>query len=292
MPYLGAHLSIAGGVHKAIEAAVALGCQTVQLFTKSSNQWRAKPLTPAEIAQFRQALEQAGLRYPTAHDSYLINLAAPEEELFRKSVEALIVEMERAEALGLDYLVLHPGAHTGSGEAFGMARVAEGLNLALKRCRGFRLQLLLENTAGQGSNLGYRFEHLREIRARLHEPERVAFCLDTCHAFAAGYDLRTAAALEQTLAEFDRVLGLPLLKVFHLNDSAKPLGSRVDRHAGIGQGQIGAEAFRLLVQDPRFAEHPMILETPKEDEQGRPMDPVNLARLRSFLQDAPTRRRR
>lgn len=291
MPYLGAHLSIAGGVHKAIEAAVALGCQTVQLFTKSSNQWRAKPLTPAEIAQFRQALEQSGLRYPSAHDSYLINLAAPEEELFRKSVEALIVEMERAEALGLDYLVLHPGAHTGSGEAFGIVRVAEGLNLALERCRGFRLQLLLENTAGQGSSLGYRFEHLREIRARLHEPERVACCLDTCHAFAAGYDLRTPAAWKRTLTEFDRVLGLHLLKVFHLNDSAKPLGSRVDRHAGIGQGQIGLEAFRRLVQDPRFAEHPMILETPKEDEQGRPMDPVNLALLRSFLRDAPAHRR-
>jgi deoxyribonuclease-4 len=264
----------------------------VQLFTKSSNQWRAKPLSQAEIAQFRQALRQSGLHHPTAHDSYLINLAAPQPDLFHKSVEALIVEMERAEALGLEYLVLHPGAHTGSGEAVGITRVAEGLNLALQRCPGLRVQLLLENTAGQGSSLGYRFEHLRDIRQQLHEPERVAYCLDTCHAFAAGYDLRTPSAVEKTLSEFDRVLGLPLLKVFHLNDSVKPLGSRVDRHAAIGQGQIGPTAFRLLVQDPRFAEHPMIIETPKEDEQGRPMDPVNLALLRSFLPNSPTPRQR
>jgi len=292
MPYLGAHLSIAGGVHKAIEAAVALGCQTLQLFTKSTNQWRARPLSPAEIAQFRQALEQAGLHHPTAHDSYLINLATPEPDLFARSVDALIVEMERAEALGLEYLVLHPGAHTGSGEAEGIARVAEGLNRALRSCPGFHLQLLLENTAGQGSNLGYRFEHLREIRQRLHQPERVAFCLDTCHAFAAGYDLRTPSALTQTLSEFDEILGLSHLKVFHLNDSVKPLGSRVDRHAAIGQGQIGPTAFRLLVQDPRFAEHPMIIETPKEDETGRPMDPVNLALLRSFLRNPSAPRHR
>ncbi|MCS7020441.1 MAG: deoxyribonuclease IV [Gemmataceae bacterium] len=288
MPYLGAHLSIAGGVHKAVEAAVALGCDTVQLFTKSSNQWRARPLSEDEIASFRQAVQRAGLHFPTAHDSYLINLAAADDALFHKSVEAFVVELERAEALGLSYLVTHPGSHTGSGETAGIQRVAQGLNLALRRCRGFRVQVLLENTAGQGSTLGYRFEQLQAIRQRLTEPERVAYCFDTCHAFAAGYDLRTTDSLNQTLQEFDTVLGLDLLKVFHLNDSVRPLGSRVDRHAALGQGHIGTEAFRCLVQDPRFAAHPMILETPKEDSQGRPMDPVNLALLRSFLKSSPS----
>lgn len=288
MPFFGAHLSIAGGVHKAIEAAVELGCETVQLFTKSSNQWRARPLSGEEITKFREALQQAGLHGPTAHDSYLINLAAPDDELFRRSVDAFVVELERAEALGLSYLVTHPGAHTGSGEATGIDRIAEGLNEALRRCRGFHVQVLLENTAGQGSTLGYRFEQLQAIRQRLREPERIAFCFDTCHAFAAGYDLRTEATLRQTLEQFDMLLGLSLLKLFHLNDSARPLGSQVDRHAHLGQGYIGSDAFRLLVQDDRFAKHPMILETPKEDAQGRPMDPVNLALLRSFRTSSAT----
>jgi deoxyribonuclease-4 len=282
MPYFGAHLSIAGGVHKAVEAAQQLGCETVQLFTKNSNQWQSRPLPSSEISQFRQAVKQAGLRYPTAHDSYLINLAAPSPELFHRSINAFVTELERAESLGLSYLVTHPGAHTGSGEAAGIERIAEGLNEALRRCKGFRVRVLLENTAGQGSALGYRFEQLQAIRQRLHEPERTGFCFDTCHAFAAGYDLRTAATLRETLEHFDAILGLELLKVFHLNDSVRPLGSRVDRHAHLGQGQIGLEAFRLLVQDRRFAEHPMILETPKEDAQGQPMDPVNLDILRQF----------
>jgi deoxyribonuclease-4 len=286
MPHLGAHLSIAGGLHKAVEAAVELSCGTVQLFTKNASQWAGKPLADADARAFRKAVKSSDLKYVTAHDSYLINLAAPDDGLYRKSVEAFRDEVERAEALGLSYLVTHPGAHTGSGEDAGLARVAAALDEVHHRCPGFKVMVLLETTAGQGSSLGARFEHLARLLDTVRDPDRLGVCFDTCHVFAAGYPLGTDEEYAATFDEFDDVIGLKQLRVFHLNDSVKGLGCRVDRHAGIGLGQLGDAAFRRLVTDPRFRDKPMILETPKEDADGRAMDPVNLGKLRQFLAEA------
>lgn len=286
MPLFGAHCSIAGGLHRAAEIAAELDSGTVQLFTKNANQWSARPIADSEAKAFKAAVRQARLKHPTAHDSYLINLAAPGDELFEKSVAAFVDELTRAEQLGLSYLVTHPGAHVGSGEDAGLRRVTEGLDEALRRTAGFKVKVLLENTAGQGTCLGHRFEHLARLIADSADPGRLAVCFDTCHAFAAGYDLSTQEGYDATFAEFARVVGLRKLKAFHVNDSARPLGSRVDRHAGIGLGRIGEAAFRRLANDPRFAKHPMILETPKEDAAGRPMDPVNLGKLRGFVAEA------
>jgi deoxyribonuclease-4 len=286
MPLFGAQLSISGGLHKAAEAAAELDCGTVQLFTKNASQWAAKPIADDEARALKAAVRKARLRYPTAHDSYLINLAAPADELFDRSVAAFADELTRAERLGLRYLVTHPGAHVGSGEETGLRRVTDGLNEALRRTAGYKVKVLLENTAGQGSCLGHRFEHLARLIADSADPGRLAVCFDTCHAFAAGYDLSTEEGYDAAFAEFDREIGLLKLKLFHVNDSVKPLGSRVDRHAGIGLGQIGEAAFRRLATDPRFAKHPMILETPKEGADGDPMDPVNLGKLRGFVAEA------
>lgn len=301
MSLLGAHLSIAGGLYKAVEEAVRLGCDTVQLFTASPNSWNVRPVSPPppatrttvnpwigkplsddDVKRFRTALKAAKLKYPTAHDSYLINLAAPGDELYAKSVAALADELTRAEQLGLAYLVTHPGAHVGSGENAGLVRVAGGLDEVHRRCPGYKVKILLETTAGMGTTLGHRFEHLAELLDRVSEPGRLGVCLDTCHVFAAGYDLRTDSAYDATFAEFDRVVGLKRLKAVHVNDSVKDLGSRVDRHAGIGLGKIGEHAFRRLVTDPRLVKLPLILETPKESADGDPMDPVNLGKLRGF----------
>ncbi len=286
MPLFGAHCSIAGGLHRAAEIAAELDSGTVQLFTKNANQWSARPIADSEAKAFKAAVRKARLKHPTAHDSYLINLAAPGDELFEKSVAAFVDELTRAERLGLSYLVTHPGAHVGSGEDAGLRRVTEGLDEALRRTAGYKVKVLLENTAGQGTCLGHRFEHLARLIADSADPGRLAVCFDTCHAFAAGYDLSTQEGYDATFAEFARVVGLRKLKAFHVNDSARPLGSRVDRHAGIGLGRIGEAAFRRLANDPRFAKHPMILETPKEDAAGRPMDPVNLGKLRGFVAEA------
>lgn len=292
MPLFGAHLSIAGGLHNAVAAAIALGCETVQIFTKNASQWKAKPLVDDEVRTFRSAVANAGLKYPTAHDSYLINLAAPDDTLYRKSIEAFIDELERAEALGLSYLVMHPGAHTGSGEDAGLARIVTALDEVQSRTRGYAVKVLLENTAGQGSTLGYKFEHLAAILNRVKDASQLGVCFDTCHAFAAGYALTTAADYTETFERFEDSIGLDCLKLFHVNDSVKPLGSRVDRHAGLGLGKIGLAAFERLASDPRFREHPMILETPKEDNDGNPMDPVNLQILRGFSADKLTGSRR
>ena len=201
--------------------------------------------------------------------------------MFRKSIDAFAIEWERAEQLGLAYLVTHPGAHVGSGDATGLRRVIEGLDIASARCPDLKTQILLETTAGQGTTLGYRFEHLAAIRAGVREPDRFGVCLDTCHVFAAGYPIHLREGFDVTFQEFDAVIGLEHLKLFHVNDSVKPLGSRIDRHAGLGLGQIGEGAFRMLVNDPRFDALPMILETPKEGPDGEELDPVNLAKLRT-----------
>jgi deoxyribonuclease-4 len=287
MQLFGAHMSVAGGYHNALLAARDHCCATVQLFTKNANQWAARDLSDDEVRTFRRTLRETRLRFPMAHDSYLINLAASSEALYRRSVEALVVEMQRAERLGLRYLIAHPGAYVDSDEETGLARVARALDEVHARCTGFRVRILLETTAGQGTTLGHRFEHLARILALVAAPDRLGVCLDTCHVFAAGYALAPEAEYRATMRAFDRVIGLKWLKVFHVNDSRKPLGSRVDRHAHIGQGCLGLEPFRLLVNDPRFRNRPMILETPKEEPGKVDMDAVNLAVLRGLVERRP-----
>lgn len=282
MPLFGAHMSIAGGCHEAVRIAQEHGCETVQLFTKNSNQWVGKPLTDEDVEIFKKKLREAKLKYPTAHDSYLINLASPDDLLYRKSIEAFVDEVERAERLGLSYLVTHPGAHVGSGNDAGIQRVVAALDEVHRRCSGFKVMVLLEATAGQGTTLGHRFEHLAGIIEHVAEPKRLGVCLDTCHIFAAGYELAPEPKYQATMDEFDRVVGLKKLKLFHLNDSKKPLGSRVDRHEALGKGFLGLEPFRLIVNDPRFEKLPMILETPKEADDNDDMDTVNLAVLRGL----------
>jgi deoxyribonuclease-4 len=283
MPLFGAHMSIAGGYHQALIAAGKYECEAVQLFTKNSNQWRAKDVTGEDVSLFRDTLRQTRVRALLAHDSYLINLASPDLELYRQSVEAFVIEVQRAERLGLDYLVTHPGAHVGSGEETGMKRVADALDEVHGRCQGCRVQVLLETTAGQGSSLGHRFEHLAHILTLVAEPDRLGVCLDTCHVFAAGYGLAPKREYAATMREFDRIIGLERLRAFHLNDSLKPRGSRIDRHAHIGRGCLGLEPFRLLVNDRRFRGRPMVLETPKEQLAEGEMDAVNLRTLRNLV---------
>jgi deoxyribonuclease IV len=283
MPLFGAHMSVAGGLHHAVDAAVQHGCGTLQIFSKNANQWIGKPLQADDIAVFRKAVTKARLKFVTAHDSYLINLAAPDDVLYEKSIAAFADEVQRAEALGLSYLVTHPGAHTGSGVEAGIDRVVAALDEVHQRCPGFRVKVLLEITAGQGSCLGARFEEIAAMLDRVKDRKRLGICLDTCHAFAAGYEIHTQPGYTAMFEEFDERIGLGMLKLFHVNDSAKPLGSRVDRHAGLGLGHIGLNAFKRLVNDPRFAKLPMILETPKEGDNGQPMDPVNLGILRRLL---------
>ena len=283
MPLFGAHMSIAGGYHRALLTAQRHDCEALQLFTKNSNQWRAKELTAEEVTTFAETRRQTRVRTLLAHDSYLINLASPDETLYRRSITAFSEELRRAEKLGLDYLVTHPGAHVGSGEEAGLKRVAAALDEVHQDCPRFHVQILLETTAGQGSCLGHRFEHLAWLLEQVAEPERVGVCLDTCHVFAAGYGLASPAAYRATFKTFDQIIGLERLRAFHLNDSRKPLGSRVDRHAHIGNGCLGLEPFRRLVNDRRFRELPMILETPKEEEGVEDMDAINLRTLRELV---------
>ncbi|MGL6072547.1 MAG: deoxyribonuclease IV [Fimbriiglobus sp.] len=283
MPLFGAHFSVAGGLYKAAQTCQEYSAETFQLFTKNASQWAAKPLTDEDVRLFKAHVKAAKAKFVTAHDSYLINLAAQDDVLFQKSVDAFVVELERAEALGLAYLVTHPGAHVGSGEEAGLERVIKGLDLALARSSGYKVRVLIETTAGQGTTLGYKFEHLATILEGVAEPDRVAVCLDTCHVFAAGYDLRTELAFQTTLDEFDDIVGLKQIHVIHVNDSVKDLGCRVDRHAGLGQGKIGKAAFQMLVNEPRFAKLPMILETPKDGPDGEAMDPIHLQMLRDFM---------
>jgi deoxyribonuclease-4 len=283
---LGAHVSIAGGHHLAVEAAAALGMQTVQVFTKSSNQWKAKPLGEGDIQQFRAALTRTGIVDPVAHTSYLINLASPDSTLWQRSIDSMTIEVERAEALGVATLVVHPGAHMACGEEQGLGRVARALDDVHRRTRGFSVRVALESTAGQGSCLGHRLEHLSGIIQRTKAPERLCVCLDSCHLFAAGYDLAAAAGYNAFLEELGATVGTSLVRVWHLNDSAKPRGSRVDRHAGIGRGLMGLEALRRILNEPAFASVPMILETPKGFDGDVPLDVLNLQVLRS-LEQAP-----
>lgn len=280
MPPLGAHMSIAGGCHKAVEAAHAVGCDCVQLFTKNNNQWAAKPLTDKDASAFQAALAERGISHPISHNSYLINLASPDDELWKKSIDAMVVELLRAEQLGIPFVVAHPGAFTTSSEEAGLKRVAAGLDEVHRQAPGVAAQVLLETTAGQGSNLGWRFEHLAEIVAGAADPDRLGVCFDTCHVFAAGYPMGSPKDYKATMKALDQTVGVALVRAFHLNDSVKPLGSRVDRHAAIGEGEMGPEPFRLLLGDRRFLKTPMYLETPKGDRDGEDLDVVNLRTLR------------
>ena len=278
MPLLGAHVSTSGGVDKAPANGKGLGCDAIQVFTRNQMQWRARPLSALEIAGFREGLKECGIQTTVSHDSYLINLGSHEPVVLQKSLDAFADEIERCEQLGIPFLVFHPGSHVGAGEAAGLQRIADSLNTVLNLKPEYKTQVLLENTAGQGSNLGYRFEQLADILAKTENPNRFGVCLDTCHLFASGYDLRTRSTYEATFDEFDAIVGLGRVKVFHLNDSKKSLGSRVDRHENIGKGELGLEPFRFLLNDPRFAGLAMLLETPGGDEAYR----IDLTTLRSL----------
>ncbi|WZO96849.1 deoxyribonuclease IV [Isosphaeraceae bacterium EP7] len=282
---LGAHMSIAGGHDRAIRAANAANCTSLQIFTKNNNQWAAPALKEEGVAAFRQLLDESKISRPVAHNSYLINLASADDLLWRKSIAAMIVELERGEALGLADLVAHPGAHVGSGEEEGLKRIAEGLDEIHRATRGLEIRIALETTAGQGSCLGHRFEHLARIMDEVAEPERLGVCVDTCHLFAAGYRLGTQLEYDETFGEFDRLVGLGRVRVLHLNDSAREFGCRVDRHAGIGLGHLGLEPFGFVLNDRRFAGLPMVLETPKGTVDGEDLDLINLRRLRSLIRE-------
>lgn len=280
MPF-GAHMSISGGVSKAFARGQQVGCEAMQIFCKSERQWAAKPLPPEEIAAFKAEQARTGIGPVIVHDSYLINLAAPADELWEKSIAAFSEELERCALLGVPYLVTHPGAHTGSGEEVGLIREAAALNRIFSAGIGGETMVLLETTAGQGSALGNRFEHLARLFELVPHHHRLGVCVDTCHIFAAGYDIRTPESYTETFAALERIVGLERVKCFHLNDSQKELGSRVDRHAHIGQGQIGLDAFTQLVNDPRFRAIPMIIETPKSDSMLEDIE--NLTLLRSLV---------
>jgi len=278
---LGAHESIAGGLHKAFDRARSVGCEAVQIFVKSNRSWAVKPLTEKEITVFKAKAEETGIQPVVAHTSYLLNLGTPDDALWAKSRDTLTVELERCEALGVPWLVLHPGSHVGMGEEAGLARVAQALGEVHAATPGFCAQIILETTAGQGTNLGYRFEHLAWLLERTPQGERLGICLDTCHVFAAGYELRTPEGYEATMEEFDHIIGLERLKALHLNDSKHDLGSRKDRHEHIGKGHIGLEGFRHVLNDARLAGLPGLLETSKSDDLHE--DRENLVVLRSLV---------
>ena len=280
-PLLGAHMSIAGEVGEALIRGKQAGCDCIQIFTKSSRQWAAKPYSAEEIATFKRNQRETGITMVIAHDSYLLNLGAPDEALRKRSVKAFIDEMERCESLGVPTLVAHPGAHVGSGEEQGIKTIAKSIDETHSGCKGFAAKIALEVTAGQGTTLGYSFEQMGKIFDAVKENDRLRLCFDTEHAFAAGYDLRTPEGYENTFSELDKFIGLKKIVAFHLNDSMKDFHSRVDRHQHIGQGFIGVEAFRRLVNDARFFGLPMCLETPKGPDMKEDIE--NLATLRSLL---------
>ena len=261
-PLLGAHMPTTGGIQRAIIEGADIGCQCVQLFTSSPQQWKARSVDEEQIALFSQARNETGLHPIVVHDSYLINLASGDDEIRAKSIRAFQDEMERCESFAVDFLVTHCGACGKETEAQGLTRLAESIDIVHHSSPDYCTRITLEVTAGQGTSLGYRFEHIRRVLDSVREPERLGVCLDTCHVFAAGYDLRGDTAYESVLDEFDTVIGLERLCVIHANDCKKELGSRVDRHEHIGRGQIGAEAFRLLVRDKRLRSIPKIVETP------------------------------
>lgn len=279
-PLIGVHVSISGGVRNAPLRGHELGCACVQIFTKSNMQWAVRPLEKTDIEEFKSNCAKFEIDPVMAHDSYLINLCATDPALAQKSFESFVVELQRCQQLGIPGLIMHPGSHTGAGEEAGLRNVIKAVNDAIALTSDSSVRVLFEATAGQGSNLGHRFEQLAQLVEGVAHPERVGVCLDTCHIFAAGYDIRTATGYRQVMEEFDKIVGLRHLRAFHFNDAKGELGSRLDRHEHIGQGKLGAEAFSFILRDPRFEDVPKLLETPKGKKGKEDWDAVNLATLR------------
>jgi len=278
---LGAHTSTAGGVSKAITLAEKLGFTAIQIFSKNNNRWEAKPLDPLEVDKFKSLWNDSEIEFIVTHDSYLINLCAKSDVNLVKSRNAFIDELERCEILGIKHLNFHPGAHGGQGEEDGLKMVAESLNFAHQKTTGFQVSSMIELTAGQGTNLGYKFEHIAKIIELVDNPQRITTCIDTAHIFAAGYNIKDESEYEKVINDFDSIIGLDKLKCFHVNDSKKELGSRVDRHENIGQGYIGLEGFRNIMNDKRLMHIPKILETPKGKEQLEDIE--NIKVLKSLI---------
>jgi deoxyribonuclease-4 len=279
MGLLGAHISISGGLEKSISRGHDLGCEAIQIFSKNQRQWKSPGLSDDAAERFRQAREESSIKNVAIHDSYLINLAHSDPEQLKKSRDAFFDEMERAEKLDVEFLIFHPGSYLNTSEESGIRRIADSLNHVISRFPESRVQLLLETTSGSGHHLGYRFEQLAAILSRVHKKDHIGVCFDTAHVFAAGYDMREESAYEDTMAQFQRTIGLDRLMAFHLNDSKSDLGSRIDRHENIGMGVLGESPFRCLVNDSRFRSVPMILETPEGEKYYR----KNLALLKSFI---------
>lgn len=279
----GAHESIAGGMHLAVQRGRQATCDTIQVFNKSNNQWRAKPLSPEDIDAFFAAQEETGVTVSASHTSYLINVASPKPELEEKSYAALRVEVERCNMLRIPNLVMHPGSHLGAGEDKGLQQIADNLNKLFDSFDDNRVTLLLEITAGQGSNLGYRFEHLAWLIEHIEDSDHIGVCLDTCHMLAAGFPLVEPSEYRATMRSFDEIVGIDRVKVLHLNDSRRELGSKIDRHEHIGKGHIGLEGFANLVNDKRFREVPMIIETPKGKDLAEDIE--NLKILRGLVRE-------
>jgi deoxyribonuclease-4 len=288
MQRFGAHESIAGGIELAFERADTVGCDVVQVWTKNPRQWAASPLESESVRAFKAAQNDTQIQPVVAHAAYLINIASPKPELYEKSINGLIQEVKRCERLHIPYLVLHPGAHTGSGMEKGLRRAAEALSEVHQALAGYETKVLLETTSGHGSALGGRFQELRILFENTKEPDRLGVCLDTCHIFAAGYRLRSPKGYEATIDAFDAEVGLRNLRVIHLNDSQYPRGSYRDRHEHIGEGHIGRKGFSNLVNDPRFEHVPGILETHKSEDLHE--DRENLSTLRSLIKDKPHQR--
>ena len=282
MPLLGAHMSIAGGYHNAVLEAARAGCNVVQLFTKNNSQWRAKPIASDETTLFRSTLADSKIAHPIAHASYLINLASPDELLRQKSIEGMVTELSRADQLGIPYVVVHPGAYTTLSEEQGIALAAASIDQIHQSLPKGKSRIALELTAGQGTCLGCSLTQLAAIIGAVRRKRRVYICVDTCHAFAVGIDLKNRKAYLSFWRQFEDLLGLDRLIAIHLNDSKRELGSRVDRHAHIGHGHIGLEGFRHLLKDKRFEAVPMYLETPKGDLNGESWDVINLRTLRQL----------
>ena len=262
---IGGHMSISGGFREAPERANKIGLNSMQVFTKNQRQWIAKPLDMDDVNEYKENMKKFGIRITVAHASYLVNLAAPADENFKKSVDSMVHELERCDALDIPYLIFHPGAHLGKGESFGLKKIVQGLDEIISRFNG-KAKLTIETTAGQGSNLGYKFEQIQYMIENVSDKDKVRVCMDTCHIFAAGYELRSRNGYEKTMEEFENTIGFKNLVAVHLNDSEKALGSRVDRHAQIGFGYIGKQGMKNILFDKRFQEIPLILETPGGEE--------------------------
>jgi deoxyribonuclease-4 len=273
---IGAHTSIEGGVFNALVRAKKLGFTAIQIFTKNNNRWHGKELTDDDVVKFKDELKNSNIKFIVAHDSYLINLCAEDKEILSKSRESFLDELIRCERLGISQLNFHPGTYRDNNEDDAIKIIAESINIVHQQTKGFKTQSMLETTAGQGKSIGYKFEQLKKLIDLIEEPERMSVCIDTAHIFAAGYNIAEEESFNRVFKEFDEIIGLERLKCFHINDSKKPLGSRVDRHEHIGKGFIGLNGFKLLMNDTRFIDIPKVLETPKGKEQLEDLENINV----------------